>query len=50
MKRNVKINGKWVEAEECIHKFVSEPYYMVAGHVFSKYDVEEIGKRITEKE
>jgi hypothetical protein len=51
MKRQVKYRGKWYEAEECfnsfdsevsINDFISEPYYLIGGHIIPKKDVEEI--------
>ena len=43
LKRWVKFRGKWIKAEETIDEFVSEPYFVVCGHVISRKDIEEIG-------
>jgi hypothetical protein len=46
IRRYVKYNGKWVEAEECTHKFVYEPYYKVDDKIYSARDLDEIGEQI----
>jgi hypothetical protein len=50
MKKWVKYNGKWVEAVECTHKMIYEPYYKIGDRIYSTRDLDEIGEQITETE
>ena len=48
MKRWVKFYGKWKIAEECTHKNIKEPYFMIGGHVIPRDELDEVGEIITD--
>jgi hypothetical protein len=47
--RWVKFYGKWRKAEECTHKQINEPYYMICGHIIPRDELDEIGDIITSR-